>query len=280
MFARALNMGYAIGAFNTVNLETTQAIVWGAQKQQAPVIVQTSGSTLKYAGTELIARLTTWLAEEVSTPVVLHLDHGSDLDQVKECIEAGFTSVMIDASGTKFEDNMKKTKEVVAYAHQRGVWVEAELGAILGAEGLAKLEDHSTPDSYLTDPKQARQFVDTTEVDSLAISIGTIHGAFTGKEFIRFELIDAIQKEIPHLPLVMHGGSGLAEENLREVATKNICKINIDTDLRLGFIAAAKPYHQAEHVKVNIRKMLGPSREAVQAIVEKKIATFGSANQA
>lgn len=278
--ARAFNMQYAIGAFNTSNLELTQAIIWAATARKAPVIIQTSEGAIDYAGLTLLSELVKKLANESPVPVILHLDHGRSLSRVKACIDVGFTSVMIDASTEPLTKNTAITKEVVDYAHARGVWVEAELGTMLGTEGALKLGGQQTPDNLLTDPTQAQSFATTTGVDALAVAVGTIHGAFTGQEYIRFDLLNAIQKAVPELPLVIHGASGIADDHLRDVATSNVCKINVDTELRIAFDQAVRAYYHNSHEKIDLREMLGPARDAVQHVVEAKIQLFGSAGKA
>lgn len=280
LFATALNMRYAIGAFNTSNLELSQAIIWAAVAQNAPVIVQTSEGALTYGGLPQLAAIISTLAQEATVPVVLHLDHGKNIDTIKACINAGFTSVMIDASGYELSKNIERSREVVTYAKARGVWIEAELGAILGAEGAHSLTGRSTPEAMMTRPQDVAKFVDATGVNALAVSVGTIHGAFTGQEYIRFELLEKIQEAVPHLPLVVHGASGIAEKHLAQVATTNVCKINVDTELRLAMEAAVRAYLAEPHDNVDIREMLGAGREAVQAAVAKKIEVFGSKDKA
>lgn len=280
IFTKAFNMQYAVGAFNTANLEVTQAIVQGAQAQQSPVIVQTSEGAISYAGLRHIVAIIQSVVQEATVPVVMHLDHGRDPVLVKQCIDAGYGSVMMDASKLPLMDNIRATKEIVDYAHERGVWVEAELGAILGAEGLKELQGGQTPDSMLTDPAQAKQFVEETGVDALAVSVGTIHGAFSGQEYIRFELLHELERILPEMPLVVHGASGIADVHLKEVAASNVCKINVDTELRIAIEAAIKQYFTTSHEKTDYRDILGPAREAAQHVVEQKIALFGSSGKA
>ncbi len=280
LFGQAFNMRYAIGAFNVSNLELAQAVIGAAEAQKSPVIAQTSEGAIEYAGLPMIAAIIKTLAAEVSVPVVMHLDHGKSLELVKQCIEVGYTSVMIDASTKPFEENIALTKSVVEYAHDHGVWVEAELGAIVGKEGIKDLHGQQTPDSFFTKPADAAQFAQETGIDALAVSIGTIHGAFTGQEYIRFELLEAIEKVVPHLPLVVHGASGIASEHLQQVATTNVCKINIDTELRIAFERAVAAYFKEPHDMVDPRKILGPAREAVQQVVSEKMNLFGSTKKA
>lgn len=280
IFQHALANNYAIGAFNTSNLEITQAIIAAAAKQKSPVIVQTSEGAIQYAGLTQISGIISSLAAEVDVPVMMHLDHGKSLKMVQACIQAGYTSVMIDVSKETLVDNIRITKEVVDYAHARGVWVEAELGAILGAEGAHTLRGGQTPENFLTDPKQARQFVDETGVDALAVSVGTIHGAFTGQEYIRFELLEELERIVPELPLVVHGASGIAAESLGKIALSHVCKINIDTEVRIAAEMAIKAYFDVKHDSTDYRDILGPAREAVTAIVMEKMKLFHSAGQA
>ncbi len=268
-------MQYAIGAFNVSNLEAIQAVIWAAEAQRSPVIIQTSEGAIEYGGLKQLAAMVKSMSDETSVPVVLHLDHGHSLDMVQECIEAGYTSVMIDASTKSLAENTHLTQEIVEYAHKRGVWVEAELGTILGSEGAKQLES-KTPNSLLTNPKEAKDFVVSTDIDALAVSVGTIHGAFSGREYIRFELLEEIEKTVPRTPLVIHGASGIADEHLQRVAATNVCKINIDTELRIAFQTAVQAYFKTEHDKVDPRHILGPAREAMQLIVEQKMKVFGS----
>ncbi len=207
----------------------------------------------------------------------MHLDHGKSIETVRRCIEAGYTSVMIDSSTLPFEENMKKTAEVVEYAHARGVWVEAELGAIVGKEGVKDLHGSTTPDSFLTDPKQAAEFVEKTGIDSLAVSVGTIHGAFTGQEYIRFELLEEVQRAVAHIPLVLHGASGIASEHLQQACKGHVSKVNVDTELRVAFEKACGEYFKTTHESYDPRSIVGPARDAVQKTVEEKIDLFGSA---
>jgi fructose-bisphosphate aldolase, class II len=278
IFRDALQADYAIGAFNTSNLEVAQAIIWGAEAKQSPVIIQTSEGAIEYAGLSTIAGIITTLAEQATVPVVLHLDHGKSLAMVKQCIEAGYTSVMIDASLENLSQNIEKTRGVVAYAHAHEVWVEAELGAIIGKEGIKALQGARTPNEYLTDPEQAKQFVVATGVDALAVSVGTIHGAFTGQEYIRFELLKQIEDIVTEIPLVLHGASGISDKHLQRAVATHVCKVNVDTELRIAFEAAVKAYSDVAHDSVDPRKILGPAREAVQHAVERKIELLGSAN--
>lgn len=267
---------YAIGAFNSSSMELTQAIVAGAVAKQSPVIVQTSEGAIEYATLPMLSAIIKTAAEQASVPIIFHLDHGKSFDTVKKCIEAGYTSVMLDASHDAFAQNIAHTKEVVDYAHERGIWVEAELGAIVGKEGIKELKGGGTPDSFLTKPEEAAEFVEKTGVDALAVSVGTIHGAFSGQEYIRFELLEQIQAVVPNIPLVLHGASGISDKHLQQAVATNVCKVNVDTELRIAFEEAVKAYFTETHDSVDPRKIVGPARDAVQKVVENKIELFGS----
>lgn len=280
IFADALTSDYAIGAFNTSNMELAQGIVRAAEAEHSPVIIQTSEGAIEYAGLAMISAIIKTVAQEAAVPVIMHLDHGKSLDTAKRCIEMGYTSVMIDQSTLPFEENIKNTKEVVEYAHHRGVWVEAELGAIVGHEGIKDLQGGKTPDSFFTQPSQAKEFVERTGVDALAVSVGTIHGAFTGQEYIRFELLNEIQNVIPTMPLVLHGASGISSKDLSQACKTHVCKVNVDTELRIGFERAVKAYFDESHDSYDPRKILGPARDAVQQVVTEKIQLFGSSRTA
>lgn len=272
-------MQYALGAFNTYNLEVSQAVIRAAIEEKSPVIIQTSEGAIEYGGLAELTAMVKSLAKQANVPVVLHLDHGKSVALAFACIEAGYTSVMIDASKESYEKNVAMTREVVDLAHRRGVWVEAELGAILGIEGALELGDKTTPEELMTKPKQAKEFVERTGIDALAVSVGTIHGAFTGQEYIRFELVQQIQDALPDFPLVIHGASGIAASDLQEIATTNVCKINIDTEVRIAFEAAVKAYFADTHSSVDPRKFLGPARDAAQAVVAEKMQLFGSSGR-
>ncbi|MEX0649936.1 MAG: class II fructose-bisphosphate aldolase [Candidatus Andersenbacteria bacterium] len=280
LFYDALKADYAIGAFNVSNMELAQAVAAGAAACNSPVIIQTSEGAIEYASLSMISEIIKTMADGTSAPVVMHLDHGKSFKMAKQCIEAGYTSVMIDISTSNFEENIRVTKEVVDYAHSRKVWVEAELGAIVGKEGIKDLHGKGTPDSFLTRPDQAREFIERTSVDALAVSVGTIHGAFTGQEYIRFELLQQIQEAIPNIPLVLHGASGIADDHLRQAVATHVCKVNVDTELRIAFENAVKAYFTEQHDSVDPRKIIGPARDAVQQVVEQKIKLFGSSNMA
>jgi fructose-bisphosphate aldolase, class II len=274
----AMKGAHAIGAFNVSNMEMVQAIVQAAEAKKSAVIIQTSEGAIEYAGLAMIASIMRQAAKAASVPVILHLDHGKYMETVKQCISYGYTSVMIDNSTLSFEENIEKTKDVVHYAHSHGVWVEAELGAIVGKEGVKDLQGGATPDSFLTDVKQAEEFVEKTGIDSLAVSVGTIHGAFSGQEYIRFELLEQIQKAVPTTPLVLHGASGISDDDLRKACTFHVAKVNVDTELRIAFEKACGEYFTTKHDSYDPRKILAPAKDAMKAVVEQKIELFGSSD--
>ena len=289
MFERAYKEGYAIGAFNVNNMEIIQGIMEAGTEEKAPLILQVSAGARKYAGQNYIVKLIEAGLLEADLPVVLHLDHGADFDICKACVDGGFTSVMIDGSHHSFEENIAVTKRVVEYAHAHGVWVEAELGRLAGVE-----EDVSSEHSVYTDPDQAVEFVERSGCDSLAIAIGTSHGAykFKGEPYLDFERLKTIHKLIPHTPLVLHGAStvlkefvdkcnqyggnipgaqGVPEAMITEAAKYGICKVNIDTDLRLAMTAEVRKFIAENPAEFDPRKYLGPGRDAIQAMVQHKI---------
>ncbi len=229
---------YAVGAFNVNNMEIIQAIINAAEELESPVILQASQGGLKYAGVEYIAALGKLAGRKANVPVALHLDHGTDFEQVMQCIRHGFTSVMIDGSRFPLEENIAFTKRVVEIAHSVGVTVEAELGKIGGTE------DHITvseKDATFTDPEEARIFVEETGVDYLAIAVGTAHGVYKGEPKLDYDRIKAI-REVVDIPLVLHGSSGVPSESLQKAISLGICKINIDTDIRASFAQAVKEF--------------------------------------
>ena len=291
MFERAYKEGYAVGAFNVNNMEIIQGIMQAGAQEQAPLILQVSAGARKYAGQNYIVKLIEAALMDSDLPVVLHLDHGPDFELCKACIDGGFTSVMIDGSHLPFEENIALTKKVVDYAHDRGVWVEAELGRIEGVE-----EDVVAEKTIYTDPDQAVEFVQRSGCDSLAIAIGTSHGAykFKGDAKLDFPRLEAITRMLPGFPLVLHGSSsvpqefvdmcnahggqvggarGVPEELLRKAAGHGVCKINIDTDIRLAMTATIRKHFTDKPADFDPRAYLKPAREAVKNMVAHKIKT-------
>lgn len=291
MFRKALKSDYAIGAFNVNNMEIIQGIVEAAGEENAPLILQVSAGARKYAKAPYLRHLVEAAIEDTGVDVCLHLDHGEDFEICKQCVDDGFTSVMIDGSKHPFEENISLTKEVVEYAHAHGVVVEAELGKLAGIEDNINVDARS---ATFTDPDEAAEFVERTGVDSLAIAIGTSHGAykFKGDPYLDFERLKAIHKLIPDTPLVLHGAStvlkefvdrcnefggkipgaqGVPEEMIREAVKHGVCKVNIDTDLRLAMTAEIRRVFIEQPDVFDPRKYLGPGREAIKRMVQHKI---------
>lgn len=291
MFAKALKSDHAVGAFNVNNMEIIQGIVNAAQEEQAPLILQVSAGARKYAKPVYLLKLVEAAIEDSGLDIALHLDHGEDFEICKKCVDDGFTSVMIDGSKHSFEENIAITKQVVEYAHEHGVVVEAELGKLAGIEDDIKVDSRS---ATFTDPDEAAEFVERTGVDSLAIAIGTSHGAykFKGNPYLDFERLQKIHSLIPNTPLVLHGAStvlpefvarcnqyggnipgaqGVPEDMIRTATKYGICKVNIDTDLRLAMTAEVRRYIVENPSDFDPRKYLGPARDAIQAMVQHKI---------
>lgn len=294
MFKKAYNGGYAVGAFNVNNMEIVQGITEAAQALKSPVILQVSKGARKYANpTYLVKMVEAAVIECPDIEIALHLDHGPDFETCKSCVDNGFTSVMIDASSKSFEDNIAETKKVVEYAHAHGVVVEAELGTLAGIEDAVAVK---AEDSSYTRPEDVEEFVSKTGVDSLAIAIGTSHGAYKfkpgTKPQLRFDILDEVVKRIPGFPIVLHGSSsvpqeyvkvinenggklvdaiGIPEEQLREAARSAVCKINIDSDLRLGFTAGVRQAMAADPSLFDPRGYLKVARQNIRDIVSHKI---------
>lgn len=267
---------YAVGAFNVNNMEIVQAIVEAAEETNSPVILQASQGGLKYAGVEYIAELGKLAARLAKVPVALHLDHGTDFDQVMLCIRHGFSSVMIDGSKHEFKENIEITRKVIEVAHAVGVSVEAELGKIGGTEDNITVDER---EATFTDPEEAKIFVDETNVDSLAIAVGTAHGVYKGEPKLDFERIKTI-KELINIPLVLHGSSGVPAESIKKAVASGINKINIDTDLRIAFTQAVRDFLNANPNNIDPRKMLLPGKEAMKAVIKEKMELFGSVGRA
>ena len=304
MFKKAYHGGYAVGAFNVNNMEIVQGITEAAGELKSPVILQVSAGARKYANATYLRKLVeAAVIENPDIPIALHLDHGDSFELCKSCIDGGFTSVMIDASSKSFEENIALTKQVVEYAHAHGVVVEAELGKLAGIEDDVKV---SAEDSSYTQPEEVEEFVDKTGVDSLAIAIGTSHGAFKfkpgTKPQLRFDILHEIEKKIPGFPIVLHGASsvpqeyvkiinenggalkdaiGVPEDQLREAARSAVCKINIDSDLRLGLTAGIREVMNAHPDYFDPRQYLTVARQNVKDVVAHKIQdVLGSAGKA
>ncbi len=291
MFAKAIKNNHAVGAFNVNNMEIIQGITQAAKEEQAPLILQVSAGARKYAGPAYLVKLVEAAMEETGLDIVLHLDHGEDFEICKKCVDDGFTSVMIDGSKHSLKENIELTKRVVDYAHDKGVVVEAELGKLAGVEDSVKV---SAKDATYTVPEEAAEFVEKTGVDSLAIAIGTSHGAykFSGDPQLDYDRLKMISDIIPNTPLVLHGASsvlpefvqmcnnfggdipgaqGVPEDMIKKAVEYNICKVNIDTDLRLAMTAAVRKHLMENPGEFDPRKYLGPARDAIQSMVQHKI---------
>ncbi len=289
---------YAIGQFNVNNLEFIQAVLQAAEEMKSPVIIAASTSAIKYAGLENIVALVKSGAGKAVVPVALHLDHGATFEDAKRCIEAGFTSVMIDGSHYPFEENVRITKEVADFAHRRNVTVEAELGRLGGIEDDVNVDSR---DAALTDPDEAVKFVEMSGCDALAVAVGTSHGAYKFKSDVKldFDRIEKIKKMIG-IPLVLHGASGVPkeltdkltkfggsipgakgvpDEAYREAISRGINKVNIDTDLRLAFTATVREVLAKKTGEFDPRKILGPAREAIKEVIKHKMEVLGSAGR-
>ena len=313
MFRKAYEGGYAIGAFNVNNMEIVQAITEAAQLEQAPVILQVSAGARKYAKHVYLTKLVEAAVLDTDVPIALHLDHGDGFEICKDCIDGGFTSVMIDGSKLNFEENIAVTRKVVEYAHERGVMVEGELGKLAGIEDAVNV---SEADAQFTNPAEVEEFVTRTGVDSLAIAIGTSHGAYKFKPEqctrneqgilvpppLRFDVLEEVSKRLPGFPIVLHGASsvpqeyvkiinthggalkdavGIPEEQLRRAAKSAVCKINIDSDGRLAMTAAIRKIFVDQPAEFDPRKYLGPARDELKKLYMHKCENvLGSAGKA
>ena len=300
MFKKAYDGGYAIGAFNVNNMEIVQGITAAANELRAPLILQVSKGARAYASHTYLMKLVEAAVIETGLPIALHLDHGDSFELCKSCIDGGFTSVMIDASSKPFEENIAITKQVVEYAHDHGVVVEAELGTLAGIEDEVKV---AHGDASYTRPEEVQEFVERTGCDSLAIAIGTSHGAYKfkpgTKPQLRFDVLEAVEKNLPGFPIVLHGSSsvpqqfvdeinkyggnmpgaiGVPEDQLRQAAKSAVCKINIDSDLRLAMTATIRKYFAEHPADFDPRQYLKPAREAIKQMVAHKIVNVSLFN--
>lgn len=297
---KALKGKYALGAYNVNNMELLQAIVEAGQELQAPLILQVSAGARKYANQTYLIKLVEAALETSDIPISLHLDHGEDFEICKACIDGGFSSVMIDGSKHPFEENIALAKKVVDYAHPRGVSVEAELGRLAGVEDNISV---SEKDAIYTNPREAKEFIERTGVDSLAVAIGTSHGAykFKGEAKLDFERLAEIKEAVGDFPLVLHGASsvpeylvkicndnggeimgskGVPEEMFSKATQLGVAKINVDTDLRLALTGAIRKYFNENPSHFDPRQYLGPARQAVKELVKHKIQVFGTNGKA
>ncbi len=291
MFKKAYEGGYAIGAFNVNNMEIIQGITEAAKEERAPLILQVSAGARKYAKHVYLMKLIEAAIIDTDLPIVVHLDHGDSFETCKSCVDGGFTSVMFDGSKYPFDENIRLTKQVVDYAHDKGVVVEAELGRLAGVEDEVKV---SAEDSSYTRPDEVQEFVERTGVDSLAIAIGTSHGAykFKGEPKLRFDILEEVGKRLPGFPIVLHGASsvipefvdminqyggqmpgaqGVPENMLRKAASMAVCKINIDSDLRLAMTGSIRKHFAENPGDFDPRKYLSPARDAIRELVRHKL---------
>jgi fructose-bisphosphate aldolase, class II len=298
MFEKAYAGGYAIGAFNVNNMEIIQGITEAAAEVKSPLILQVSAGARKYANHTYLIKLIEAAVIETDLPICIHLDHGDSFELCKSCIDGGFTSVMIDGSHLPFEENIKLTTQVVDYAHDLGVVVEGELGRLSGIEDAVNVSEQ---DAAFTDPAEVEEFVTMTGVDSLAIAIGTSHGVFKFKSEprLRFDILEEIQKRLPRFPIVLHGASsvlseyvdminrnggsmpgakGVPEEMLRKAAALAVCKINIDSDLRLAMTSTIRQYLVENPSHFDPRQYLGPARSTIKEVVKNKIVNVLGCN--
>lgn len=276
LLQKAQKEHYAVGAFNCNNMEIVQAIVAAAEAENAPVIIQASQGAIKYAGIEYITALTKVAAEKARVPIALHLDHGTSFAQVMQCVRNGFTSVMIDGSKHQMEDNIALTNKVIEAVRPLGVSIEAELGKIGGTEDDITVSER---EALFTDPAEAEYFVQATNVDAIAVAIGTAHGQYKGVPKLDFERLSKIRERIS-TPIVLHGSSGVPDEALREAISRGVCKVNIDTNIREAFVRGARSVLENDPKEIDPRKMLGPAREAATEIIRDKIRVFGSNGKA
>ncbi len=291
MFKKAYDGGYAIGAFNVNNMEIIQGITEAAKEENAPLILQVSAGARKYANHTYLIKLVEAALIETDLPICLHLDHGDSFELCKSCVDGGFTSVMIDGSSLPFKENIELCKRVVDYAHDHGVVVEGELGKLAGIEDAVNVSDE---DAAFTDPDEVQEFVHKTGVDSLAIAIGTSHGAFKfkGEPRLRFDILEKVAQRLPGFPIVLHGASsvipkyvqminenggnmpgaqGVPEEMLRQAAKMAVCKINIDSDLRLAMTGSIRKYLAENPSHFDPRQYLSPARASIKELVQNKL---------
>ena len=266
---------YAVPAFNIHNMETLQVVVDTAKEMHSPVIIAVTPSTIKYARANYIVGMAKAAVENTNIPLAIHLDHFEDVLMIKQAIDAGFRSAMIDASKYMFEENVAKVKEVVIYAHHYDSTVEAELGTLMGIEDDLQV---SEKDSLYTNPDEAKRFVDTTGIDSLAVAIGTAHGLYKGIPKLDFERLAEISKKV-NIPLVLHGASDVPDELVQKAITLGICKVNVATDLKIPFSNAIKEFFEENPSANDPRKYLTPAKEAMKIVVQHKIKICNSNNR-
>lgn len=276
MLKKAQEGGYAVPAFNIHNLETLQVVIETAAELRSPVILAGTPSTIKYAGGEYIVAMAEVAAKEYDIPIAIHLDHFEDINAIKHYVDIGFKSTMIDASHENYENNIRIVKEVVDYAHKFDATVEAELGRLGGQEDDLVVDEK---DTMYTNPEQAKDFVEKTGIDSLAVAIGTAHGLYKGKAKLDFDRLKEIREKVD-IPLVLHGASDVPDELVKKAIELGICKVNVATDLKIPFSDAVKKYFIENPTANDPRKYMTPGKEAMKAIVKHKIMVCGSNNRA
>ncbi len=269
---------YALGAFNTCNLEITQAIIRAAEAKKSPAVIQVSEASIKYAGFRTIVGMIQTLIATSTVPLALHLDHGRSYEIAVLCIEAGFSSIQIDGSNLSFSDNVKLMKKVVKYAHKNNVFVQGEIDKTPGGHAgvTSEIEIHK---NGLTDPDKAKKFIEETEIDSFAVSIGNAHGFFEGAVQLEFDILKEVRSKVK-VPLVLHGGSGIPNKLIKQAIEFGISKINIDSDIRFAFAYTLRDLFNAPLSTIDPRDILSEARDAMQEVIEKKIDVFGSAEHA
>jgi fructose-bisphosphate aldolase class II len=276
LLAEADRGRYAVGAFNANNMEIVQAIVEAAELERAPVIMQASQGAISYAGLDYITGLVKMAAYKATVPVALHLDHGTDFEQIVRCVRSGFSSVMYDGSKLTLEENIAVTRKVLEIARPIGVSVEAELGKIGGTEDQVHV---SEKEAMFTDPEEAEYFVEQTQVESLAIAIGTAHGQYRGTPQLDFARLEKIKKLV-NIPIVLHGSSGVPDDAVKRAIKLGVCKVNIDTNIREIFVSKMREVLAGKPDEIDPRKILGPARQAAVDVIRDKIRVFGSSNMA
>lgn len=275
MLHQAQKGHYAVPMFDIHNMETMQVIAQAAMELRSPLIIAATPSTVKYAGIDYMVALARVVAAKTDLPIALHMDHFTDVDFIKDCVRAGFTSAMIDASALPYEENVRITKEIVDFCHARDVTVEAELGRLVGIEDNISVDAEN---AAYTDPADAVRFVADTEVDCLAVAIGTAHGLYHGTPKLDFDRLVEIRKVVS-VPLVMHGASDVPDEMVRKSVELGMCKVNVSTDLKIPFSTALKAYFKEHPDATDPRKYMPPAKEAMLAATKHKIEVFGSANK-
>ena len=270
---------FAYPAFNTMNLETTLGIIAAAEELNTPIILETSEGAIKYAGLETLYEIIATLAVKAKVPIALHMDHGKDAEQLKRGIELGWSSVMIDHSGLSFEENVRDTKAMVEFAHAEGAWVQGEIGRMRGSEDWVSV---SEAEALLTEPSEAKKFYDATGVDTLASSVGTIHGVIkmSGKvqAHVDVDRIRQIHEAVPNIPLVLHGASGVPDDVIAQAITAGIAIINIDTELRIGFTKELRVFLASHPDEIDPRKFLNPAIDGVKQAAMKRLKAFKTQN--